>query len=130
MDLTSESFRFSLQAVASDGGLVRHLTESPLTCVFCSSVGANGGSDRHHVAALGPASGVCLCRSGHVKSGFVEDQELCRSSGNADSSPVAIQEMVSRPSSSAIRTSNSIAASMGSSSSATHEEVSPAPVMT
>ena len=119
----------SSQAVASDGGLVRHLTESPLTCVFCSNVGPDCGCDRRHVATLGPSSGVCLSPGGHVKSGIVKDQGLCRSSGNTNSFPMAIQGMVSRPSSSAIGTSDSIAASMGSSSTATREKVSPAPVV-
>ena len=129
MDLTSGSVRLSSQEVAGDGGLVCHLTKSLFTCVFCSDVGPKGSCDGRHVAHLGPSSGVCLSPAGRDKSSVVEDRVLCGSSGNADSSSLAIQGVVYRPRS-AFGTSETIASSMGSSSSATREEVSPAPVVT
>ena len=129
VDASPSGVRISTEAVVGDGGLICHLTKSPLTCLFCSDVGSHGSGHRRHVAELGSSAGVCLSPGGHVTSGSQQDQGFCGGSGHSDSSILAVKGVVPGPPVSVDRASSPFATAVGSASSISCSEVPPVPVV-
>ena len=125
VDAPSGCVQLALPALAGDNRSVCVLTQSPLFCLFCVSVGSHGFGYGCHAPVMGFATGVCFPSLCHDRSGPGEGEVLSGSGADAHSSTLAPASVVSGAAGSAPSTSS---ISMGSSASATRQKIPSKPV--
>ena len=125
VDAPSGCFQLAPPALAGDNQSVCVLTQSPLLCLFCASVGSHGCGYGCHAPVMGFATGVCLPSLRHDQPGLGEGEGLSGPGADTHSSTLAPASVVSGAADSA-PSSSSI--SMGSIASATRQKIPSKPV--
>ena len=125
VDAPSGCVQLAPPALAGDNRSVCVLTQSPLFCLFCACVGSHGCGYRCHAPVMGFATVVCLPSLRHDQPGLGEGEGLSESGADTHRFILAPASVVSGAADSA-PSSSSI--SMGSSASATRQDISSKPV--
>ena len=126
VDAPSGCVQLAPPALAGDNQSVCVLTQSPLFCLFCASVGSHGCGYGCHAPVMGFATGICLPSLRHDRSGPGEGEVLSGSGADTHSFNLVPASVVSGAAGAADSAPASI--SMGSSASATRQKIPSKPV--
>ena len=128
VDAPSGCVQLAPPALAGDNRSVSILTQSPLLCLFCAGVGSHGCGYGCHAPVMGFSTGVCLPSLRHDRPGLGKGEGLSGPGADAHSSILALASVVSGAAGAADSAPSSSSISMGSSASATRQEIPSKPV--